>query len=92
MDSYQSEALFLNSLPKPEHHTTLKSLLNHSAQFKGSNRIFQLSQDLLSNIGVFSGPRYNAIVKKCVEILRSLPDDIYGNISYYATHVEECCV
>ncbi len=91
MDSYASEAVFLASLPEPVVHRNFNSLLTHCGQYKGRERLFHVAQNLLQNIGEFSGPEYVRFVKMCVESLRRLPDP-EGHIGHYANHVEQCCL
>jgi homogentisate 1,2-dioxygenase len=91
MDSYASEAKFLESLPVPVFHATLQGLMVHCGQFTGREKLFHLAQNLLQNIGEYHGPQYESFVKKCAECLRRLPDP-EGHIKDYANHVERCCL
>jgi hypothetical protein len=91
MDSYESEGVFLASLPEPVFHSSLRSLMTHCGQYKGRDKLFHLAQNLLLNLGEFKGPEYERVVQKCVECLRRLPDP-EGHIGDYATHVEKCCL
>jgi hypothetical protein len=91
MSSYDSESLFLSSLPKGVYHRHLNSLLSHCGQYKGREKVFHVAQNLLLNLGEFKGPEYEKLVKMCVDALRHLPDP-EGHIKDYARHVEECCL
>jgi hypothetical protein len=91
MDSYESEAIFLNGLPKPEHHDTLGALVHHVSQFKGREYPFHLAQALLLNNHLYGSQGYVYVVKKCAELLRKLPDP-EGHIDFYAQHLEACCL
>ena len=91
MDSYASEAKFLESLPMPVFHSTLQGLLTHCGQFRGRERVFHVAQNLVLNLGQFKGPEYEKFVKMCVDALRHLPDP-EGHIKDYASHVEMCCL
>lgn len=92
MDSYESEALFLASLPVAQYHDNLVSMITHLEQFKGRDYPLHLAQSLLLNMNeLYKSQGFLYVVKKCVEMLRKMPDPD-GNISYYATHVEQCCV
>ena len=91
MDSYASEAKFLESLPRPQYHATLRDLMVHCGQFSGSEKLFHLAQNLLQNLGEYKGPQYESVVRACTERLRLLPDP-EGHIKDYANHVEQCCL
>jgi hypothetical protein len=92
MNSYESEALFLASLPVAQRHETMGSMIAHLEQFKGREYPLYLAQALLLNTNeLYKAQGFHYVVKKCVEMLRALPDPD-GNIGYYATHVEQCCV
>jgi hypothetical protein len=94
MDSYASEALFLSSLPDSERFSDLKSLMDHCALIKSDREhIFTLAQGLLAHVSDFyQDADWPQVVKKCVETLRRVPDDSYGNIGGYARHVEKYCL
>ena len=91
MSSYNSEGLFLSSLPRAKFHDSLSEMLLHCGQFSGTAQLFHLSQSLLLNIGEFEGPQYEMVVRRCTESLRRLPDP-EGHIGHYARHVEQCCL
>jgi hypothetical protein len=92
MDSYESEGIFLASLPVAQHYDTMGSMITHLDQFKGRDYPLHLAQALLLNYcALYDSQGYAYVVKKCVELLRKMPDPD-GNIGYYATHVEQCCV
>ena len=94
MDSYESEMLFLSSLPVSEAFFSLTGLMEHCAVIKnGRERILTLAQGLLAHIcDFYQDPAWSYTVKKCVETLRKIPDDAHGNMGYYARHVEKCCL
>jgi hypothetical protein len=94
MSSYESEALFLASLPVSERFPNLKSLMDHCLKIQdGRERILTLAQGLLAHMCDFDhDPVWSFVVHKCVETLRKIPDDSHANIEYYARRVEECCL
>ena len=91
MDSYESEGVFLASLPRAVYHDSLRSLIQHCSQYRGREKVFHVAQNLLLNLGEFKGPEYEKFVKMCVDALRHLPDP-EGHIGDYANHVEQCCL
>ena len=92
MDSYEAEALFLASLPVAQHHKTMGSMIAHLEQFKGHEYPLHLAQALLLNMNdLYKSHGFDYVVKKCVEMLRKMPDP-EGHIDDYANHVECCCI
>jgi len=67
-----------------------EKVIKYTNKFKGDEYTFQLAQDLLLNHCHLSDDhRFQSNVKKCVELLRKLPDP-EGNVKNYANFLE-CC-